>query len=264
MKTAEIEALNEGKTSLQNESNGLNLLEISNNDTRKSTFLSRENEETFKNRRDQEINVSIPLNDSKSEALPEFKALTLESHKTGIDGVWASIKDTFSSLFSERDTLHNHTRNLARAGMTEPERNQLAVEQQEVRKNNQNSGEGIWKGSFTLFSKTPMLDELDRRTIALEKIISQSAKTNMTPLEVAQLESDNASSTIKAQYAKQLIAIVSRYESNGSVPTDVYQNILMPPVQLNREDKRNTTKPTSLGQTLPDFRIDFDSLDLKR
>lgn len=257
MKNPENLSINDGKTSSFNENNSLNFLDITINDKSINKFLGKNDTATLNKDYYQLPDYSIPLDGSKTKALPEFITLTPESNRTGLDGAWSTIKDTVAGIFGERDTLHSHARTLARAGMTEAERSQLFAEEQKVREYNENSGPGLWKTGFAVPPKTPMLDELDRRTVALEKSISQSAKNNMTPLEVAQLESGNASDAVKALYAKQLIGIINQYESKGAVPPEVYQNVVKAAAQQKSEDEKSASRGPSLCEILPD--IDFET-----
>ena len=137
------------------------------------------------------VDFSIPLDGSKAKAPSEFISLTPNSSKAGVDGVIETIKDKWNGVFGERDTLHDHVRMLARAGMTPSERQQLAKEEQQIKDYNQANGSSLL-GRYDRGEgppKTPMLDELNRRTTALEHNIAETAKKGMTPLQIAQLES---------------------------------------------------------------------------
>jgi hypothetical protein len=268
MNNLENLSLQDGKTSALKENNSLNFLDITINDKFVNKPLGKNDAnhaEVFNRDIYQSPDYSIPLDGSKTKALPEFVALTPESTKTGLDGAWSTIKDTVAGIFGERDTLHSHARTLARAGMTEAERKQLYDEEQKVREYNENVGPGLWKTGFAVPPKTPMLDELDRRTVALEKSISQSAKNNMTPLEVAQLESGNASDAVKALYAKQLIGIINQYESKGAVPPEIYQNVVQAAAQQKLEEEKSQAKGPSACEVLPeiDLKLDGGSVRLK-
>jgi hypothetical protein len=257
MKNAEFDATNDGKTASNSGSTSLNFIEVmTNNSGEKFSGLKSSSDEMVRNML-QPIDYSLPLDGSKSKALPEFIALTPQSNKGGVDGVLESVKDTLSGIFGERDTLHSHARMLARAGMSDSERKQLAAEEQKVKEYNQNSGEGLWKTGFAVPPKTPMLDELNRRTIALEQNISETAKKNMTPLQVAQLESGNASSALKAQYENQLISIVGQYERSGAVPAETYKNVMAAANKQRLEDESNEAKAAKIIDLLPKIKIDW-------
>ena len=263
MKNGEFDSISEGKSSMLKDNSSLNLLELTINDKVDNKFSCKPSSQSDAQDMYKKIDYSMPLDGSKSKALPEFITLTPESNKTGADGVWSSVKDTLSGIFGERDTLHNHSRMLARAGMTEAERGKLAAEEKQINEYNKQSGEGLWKTGFAVPPKTPMLDELDRRTVALEKSISQTAKNGMTPLQVAQLESGQASDAVKAEYAKQLIAVVNQYDHNGSVPKDVYQTVVKAAAQQKIEDEKVVIKCPSMSQILPDLRFDLDADDIR-
>lgn len=257
MKNAEFDATNDGKAASKQGSASLNLIEVmTNNSGEKFSSLQSSSDAMVKNML-QPIDYSLPLDGSKSKALPEFISLTPQSNKGGVDGVLESVKDTLSGIFGERDTLHSHVRMLARAGMSDSERKQLAVEEQKVKDYNQNSGEGLWKTGFAVVPKTPMLDELNRRTIALEQNISETAKKNLTPLQVAQLESGNASSALKVQYENQLISIVGQYERSGAVPAETYKNVMASANKQRLEDESNEVKAAKIIDLLPKIKIDW-------
>ncbi|OPZ86392.1 MAG: hypothetical protein BWY75_02162 [bacterium ADurb.Bin425] len=251
MKNPEELSLNDEKKSSLEENSSINFLDITINDKFENKPLGKEILSTSSRHLLEPIDLTIPLDGSKSKALPEFIALTPESNKTGLDGAWSTIKDTVAGIFGERDTLHSHARALARAGMTEAERSQLFAEEQKVREYNENSGPGLWKTGFAVPPKTPMLDELDRRTVALEKSISQSAKNNMTPLEIAQLESGHASKAVEARYAANLIGVINQYESKGSVPTEIYQNIVKIAALQKAEEQKAMSRRPSQCEILP-------------
>jgi hypothetical protein len=257
MRNAEFDVTNDGKTASNSGSTSLNLIELmtSNSDEQFSSFKSsRDSMVEYMLR---PIDYSIPIDGSKSKAPPEFTALTPQSNKGGVDGVFESVKDTLSGIFGERDTLHSHVRMLARAGMSDSERKQLATEEQKVKDYNQNIGEGLWNKGFAVPPKTPMLDELNRRTIALEQNISETVKKNMTPLQVAQLESGNASSTLKTQYENQLISIVGQYERSGAVPAETYKTVIAAANKQRLEDESNEAKAGKNTDILPKLTIDW-------
>ena len=186
------------------------------------------------------VDFSIPLDGSKAKAPSEFISLTPNSSKAGVDGVIETIKDKWNGVFGERDTLHDHVRMLARAGMTPSERQQLAKEEQQIKDYNQANGSSLL-GRYDRGEgppKTPMLDELNRRTTALEHNIAETAKKGMTPLQIAQLESGTASSALKEQYESRLIATVNQYDHNGSVPKDVYSAVVSAARQQKILDER--------------------------
>ncbi len=197
------------------------------------------------------IDFSVPLDGSKAKAPPEFISLTPNSTKAGVDGVIETIKDKWAGIFGERDTLHDHVRLLARAGMTPSERQQLAREEQQLKDYNKAKADNpLSKYDTDARPKTPMLDELNRRTTALEKNISETAKKGMTPLQVAQLESGTASSALKSQYENQLIATVAQYERNGSVPKDVYAAVIAGAKKEKILDEQQAAKEQKALETL--------------
>jgi hypothetical protein len=95
-----------------------------------------------------------------------------------------------------------------------------------------------------------MLDELNWRTTALEKNISETAKKGMTPLQIAQLESGTASSALKSQYENQLIATVAQYERNGSVPKEVYGAVIAGVKQEKILDEQQAARDQKAVETL--------------
>lgn len=198
-----------------------------------------------------DFDFSIPLDKSKSKAPPEFISLTPNSGKAGVDGVLETIKDKLSGVFGERDTLHDHVRLLARSGMSPSERQQLAKEEQQVKDYNKAKADNpLSKYDTDARPKTPMLDELNRRTTALEKNISETAKKGMTPLQIAQLESGTASSALKSQYENQLIATVAQHERNGIVPKDVYAAVIAGAKQERILDEQQAAKDKKAGERL--------------
>ncbi|MBP9093454.1 hypothetical protein KBI23_20710 [bacterium] len=214
-----------------------------------------------------DLDFSVPLDGSKAKAPPEFLSLTPNSGKTGVDGVMETIKDKLSGVFGERVTLHDHVRLLARAGMTPSERQQLAKEEQQLKAHlKTDSDNPLIKYTLEMERpKTPMLDELNRRTTALEKNISETAKKNMTPLQIAQLESGTASLALKAQYENQLVATVAQYDLNGSVPKEVYSAVVVAArkekileEQQAGKDQKALDKLVSGQGTLPQISIIFD------
>lgn len=196
------------------------------------------------------IDFSIPLDGSRAKAPPEFISLTPNSNRAGVEGVVETIRDKCSGVFGERDTLHDHVRLLARAGMTPNERQQLAREEQQLKDYNRANADNGLKYGMDARPKTPMLDELNWRTTALEKNISETAKKGMTPLQIAQLESGTASSALKSQYENQLIATVAQYERNGSVPKDVYAAVLAGAKQEKILDEQQAAKDKKAGERL--------------
>lgn len=191
------------------------------------------------------VDFSIPLDGSKAKAPSEFISLTPNSSKAGVDGVIETIKDKWNGVFGERDTLHDHVRMLARAGMTPSERQQLAKEEQQIKDYNQaNSSSLLGRYDRGELPKTPMLDELNRRTTALEHNISETAKKGMTPLQIAQLESGTANSALKGQYENRLIATVNQYDHSGTVPKDVYSAV----VNAARQQKILDDRQAALDQ----------------
>lgn len=191
------------------------------------------------------VDFSIPLDGSKAKAPSEFISLTPNSSKAGVDGVIETIKDKWNGVFGERDTLHDHVRMLARAGMTPSERQQLAKEEQQIKDYNQANGKSfLGRYDRSEVPKTPMLDELNRRTTALEHNISETAKKGMTPLQIAQLESGTASAALKGQYESRLIATVNQYEHSGTVPKDVYSAV----VSAARQQKILDDRQAALDQ----------------
>lgn len=247
MKNTEFDAIDEKPVS-NNGSTSLNFIEV---------MTNNQSEKFSPKNMIQPFDSNVPLDGSKSKALPEFIALTPQSNKGGVDGVLESVKDTLSGIFGERDTLHSHVRMLARAGMSEGERKQLAVEEQKIKDYNNNSGDGLWKTGFAVPPKTPMLDELNRRTVALEQSISENAKRNMTPLQVAQLESGNASAALKAQYENQVIAIVAQYDRSGAVPAETYKGVVAAAHKQKLEDDNNQARLSKIMEFLPKFEIDW-------
>ncbi len=251
MKNAEIAAIGDQKSASSSGSTELSLLDIvdKNHD---SLLLSKFSNNFSTADRLELIDFRVPLDGSQAKALPEFNALTPQSNKTGVDGVLESVKDTINGIFGERDTLHSHVRMLARAGMTPTERQQLAMEEQQLKEYNKTAGHGLESG-FSFPPKTPMRDELDRRTIALEKNIAESAKKNMTPLQVAQLESGTASAAVTAKYESQLISIVTQYDQKGAVPADVYKAAVAGAAKQRVEDEKNAAKIPDKGCLLPNL-----------
>ena len=257
MKNAELDVNTDAKAVSNGGSQSLNFIEIMTNNPSEKFSAPKPSSDSITKNMLQPFDLGVPLDGSKSKALPEFIALTPQSNKGGIDGVLESVKDTLSGMFSERDTLHSHVRMLARAGMSESERKQLAAEEKQVDEYNQSRGEGLWKTGFALPPKTPMLDELNRRTIALEQSVSENAKKNMTPLQVAQLESGHASSALKTQYENQLIAIVGQYDRTGSVPAETYKAVVSAANKQRLEDESNEAKAVKTIDFLPKIKIDW-------
>ncbi len=209
------------------------------------------------------FDFTIPLDRSQAKAPSEFLELTPNSHKAGVDGIVESVKDTWAGVFGKRDTLHEHVRMLARAGMTPEEREQLAKEEEQVKRYNENSGTAIKdfrelmeKGGYDKRPVTPMLDELDRRTQALEKSTAELAKRGMTPLQVAQLESGAASSQLKDQYESQLIAIVAAYDSNGAVPQAVYNAVVASAREEKLREEQMGANPSEADNSINAFGLD--------
>jgi hypothetical protein len=135
--------------------------------------------------------------------------------------------------------------------MSPSERQQLAKEEQQVKEyNSARAGSPLAAYSLEARPKTPMLDELNRRTTALEKNISETAMKGLTPLQIAQLESGTASSALKSQYENQLIATVAQYERNGSVPKDVYAAVIAGAKQERILDEQQAAKDKKAGERL--------------
>lgn len=209
------------------------------------------------------LDFTIPLDRSQAKAPREFLELTPNSHKTGVDGIVESVKDTWVGVFGKRDTLHDHARMLARAGMTPAEREQLAKEEEQVKAYNESTGsstkdlrELIEKGDYDKRPVTPMLDELDRRTLALEKSTAELAKRGMTPLQVAQLESGAASSQLKDQYESQLIALMAAYDSNGAVPQAIYDSVVAAARDEKIRDEQIDVDPRESDNSITAFGLD--------
>ncbi len=210
------------------------------------------------------LDFSIPLDASRDKAPKEFTTLTPNSNKSGVEGLYESVKDTLTGIFGTRDTLHDHVRLLARSGMSPAEREQLAREEKQLKAYNETTRNwelksfgdkpGIPGLHFDNPPKTPMLDELNRRTTALEKNISEQAKKGMTPLQVAQLESGTATSALRAQYDNSLIAIVANYDGKGAIPAEVNRAVIAAAREERRIEERTSASNSSKGN-----RGSFDS-----
>ncbi len=218
------------------------------------------------------LDFSVSLDASRDKAPKEFITLTPNSNKTRIEGVFESVKDTVTGLFGTRDTLHDHVRLLARSGMSPAEREQLASEEKQLKAYNETirnwelksfgAQPGIPGLHFDSPPKTPMLDELNRRTTALEKNISEQAKKGMTPLQVAQLESGAASSALRTQYENNLVAIVGNYDGKGAMPAEVNRAVIAAAREERRIEERTTVSKAggdskgnrgSFSSNLPDI-----------
>ncbi len=199
----------------------------------------------------------IPLDKSRVHALPGFEQ-SAHSYKTGFDGFVDSVID----VFKQRD-LHSTTRELARSGLTPDQRRTLLDEEKQVKDYNDrvSASPNAWAKETP--PKTPTLDELDRRTIALEHSIANSAKAGFTPLQIAQLESGSASAALQKQYDQRLISIVTDYEKHGEVPAHVYKKVISDSEAQRRKEEAQAGKQAAdschknpLVELLPALTID--------